>query len=196
MNWFDVGTDMEPLTELEGVEAVGLLSKGGEVIWSWYRSESEVGMRTLRLIEMLRTMVPVMLNMPEIGIQRTLFQIDFNDDHSTPKTSQPPHKRRNNTMNHDVEDPSFYIYFSNVGDKALIGCIIKPKFDYIDLSTEVSRTSFVLMKKFSRKEVHPEELKEFIRWTSAKASQSISFSVEQFKKRALERRKEERRKNR
>jgi len=196
MDWFDVGIEMKPLTEMKGLEAIGLLSRGGELIWSWYRSESEVDMRTLRLIELVRTMVPVMLNMPEIGIQRTLFQIDFNNNLSTSKSSLPPHKNHNNAMDHGANDPSLYMYFSNVGEKAFIACILKPKFDYIDLTTEVSRISFILMKKFSRQEVHPDELREFVRWTSVKASQSISFSVEQFKKRALEMKKKERRNNR
>ena len=89
--------------------------------------------------------------MPDMGIQRTLFQFDY-------------------------KKSSVSLYFTNIGDNAFIGCILGSDFDYINVTVEAMRTAFILRKRLSRDAINPEEMNRFLEGVSTRASQSAAHA--------------------
>jgi len=153
--YLDFESEFEILKTMNGMEGILLISRSGEVFWSWQNPKVELDIRTMRLVEMVKTIIPIMLNMPEMGIQRSLFQFDY-------------------------ENESITMYFTNIGEHAFIGCILGKKFDYINVTEEVGKVAFILSKKLNRSTIEPEEMNRYLKEVSARASQSISSTVNQF----------------
>jgi len=151
----EFGDEFERLKHLDGIEGIVFITKAGEVMWSWQHEGVALNIRTMRLVEMIKSLIPIMLDMPELGVQRTLFQFDY-------------------------DKKSITMYFTNIGDHAFIGCILGAKFDYINVTVEVAKVSFTLNKRLSRTCIEPEELNQFIKEAMSRASISISSSVNQF----------------
>ncbi len=160
----DFTQEFDSLKTLNGMEGILLLSQRGEVIWSWQHDVGSLTLRTMRLVEMIKTVIPIMLEMPEVGVQRALFQFDY-----------------------DQENIS--IYFRNIVHNATIACILGNKFDYINVTVEVNRVAFILSKKLSRENIEPEEMNRFLKDLSNRASLSISSAVNQFSRITKERSK-------
>lgn len=153
--YLQISSEFEILTSLDGMEGILLISRNGHVFWSWQNPEISLSIRTMRLVEMVRHIIPIMLSMPDKGIQRSLFQFDYNSE-------------------------CISLYFTNIGDHAFICCILGQKFDYINVTEEVGKTAFILGKKLSRLDIDSIELKRYLKEISARTSQSISTSMNQF----------------
>lgn len=155
--YLEFGTEFEILRSLNGMEGILLISRTGEVFWSWQDPKVSLNIRTMRLVEMIKSIIPTMLNMPDIGVQRSLFQFDYDNDFIS-------------------------MYFSNIGEHAFICCILGRKFDYINVTEEVSKTAFIMSKRLSRLDIEPAELNRYLKEVSARTSQSISSTMNQFSK--------------
>lgn len=155
--YLEMGMEFGLLKTLNGMEGILLISRSGEVFWSWQNPNVELNIRTMRLVGMIKTIIPIMLDMPDIGVQRSLFQFDYAKEFIS-------------------------MYFTNIGDHAFICCILGRKFDYINVTEEVSKAAFIMGKKLSRMDIEPEEMKQYLKEVSARTSQSISLTMNQFSK--------------
>lgn len=150
-----IGSEVETLKNMNGMEGILLISRSGEVFWSWQHEGAALNIRTMRLVEMVKLIIPIMLNMPDIGIQRSLFQFDYQQE-------------------------SISMYFTNIGEHAFICGILGKKFDYITVTEEVGKVAFILSKKLCRCEIEPDDMAKYLKEVTARASQSISSTVNQF----------------
>lgn len=139
------------------MEGILLISRTGDVFWSWQDPGIDLNLRTMRLVEMIKSIIPTMLEMPDMGVQRSLFQFDYDSEFIS-------------------------MYFTNIGDDAFVCCILGRKFDYINVTEEVSKTAFILSKKLSRVDISPEEMKRKLKDISTRTSQYISSTMNQFSK--------------
>lgn len=152
---FQIEGEFEILKSIDGMEGILLIARSGDVFWSWQNPEVHMNLRTMRLVEMVKHIIPIMLNMPEIGVQRSLFQFDHRKD-------------------------TISIYFTNIGEHAFISCILGSKFDYINITEEVGRVAFILGKKLYRSDIKPEEMSDYLNQVNARTTQSISSTINQF----------------
>ena len=152
---YDFIEEFDSLKKLNGMDGLFLISKGGEVVWSWQSSGIQMDVRTMRLVEMTKILIPIMLNMPDVGVQRSLFQFDYNKE-------------------------IISMYFTNIGDNAFIGAILGKNFDYINVTVEVNRVAFIVGKKLARENVSETEMKEYLVEVTKLASLSISSTMNQF----------------
>jgi len=152
---FQIEGEFEILKSIDGMEGILLIARSGDVFWSWQNPGVRMNIRTMRLVEMVKLIIPIMLNMPDIGVQRSLFQFDHRKD-------------------------TISIYFTNIGENAFISCILGSKFDYINITEEVGRVAFILGKKLHRSDIKPDEMSNYLNQVNARTTQSISSSINQF----------------